>query len=249
MDYVKGVKGEIDQRPKRFYTQVETSRGEEGWVVTLDGRAVRTPAGKRLHLPTENLVQLVADEWRAQGERIDLASMFNTRRAYGVADRPAEIRKHLTEQCVRYGGTDLVCYLADRPAELRRRQEDAWGPMRAWAGEHLGVQLTAVTGILPVEQPASSLEAIWRHAGTLDDFRFDGLVAAISLTGSAVLGLAVERRRVSAHEAFEISRVDELFQIERWGEDGEAAKRAAAQRLEAMALDQWFAALEDAPQG
>ena len=243
MDYARGVKGEIDQRPKRFYTLVEVAGAEEGWIVTLDGRAVRTPGGKRLALPSEKLAQLIADEWRAQGERIHLASMYNTRRAYGVADRPADVRQHLVDQCVRYAGTDLVCYLADRPVELRNRQEEAWGPMRAWAAEQHGVALTAVTGILPVEQPSSSLEAARRHADMLDDFRFDALVAAVSLTGSAVLGLAVERRRLSAQEAFDVSRIDELFQIERWGEDGEAAKRTANQRLEAKALDQWLDAL------
>jgi len=243
MDYVKGVKGEIDQRPKRFYAQVEISQAEDGWAVMLDGRVVRTPGGKRLQLPTEALAHLIADEWRAQGERIDLASMYNTRRAYGVVDRPADVRQRLVDQCVRYAGTDLVCYLADRPEELRKRQHEAWAPMRAWASEQHGVTLSAVMGILPVDQPASSLEAVRRHAEMLDDFKFDALVAAVSLTGSAVLGLAVERRRLSAEEAFEISRIDELFQNERWGEDGEAAKRTTNQKLEAKALDQWLDAL------
>ncbi|OYW42491.1 MAG: hypothetical protein B7Z38_04880 [Rhodobacterales bacterium 12-64-8] len=247
MEYAKGVKGEIDQRPKRFYTLVEVAKDEAGWIVTLDGRAVRTPNGKRLALPSEKLAELIADEWRAQGERIDLASMFNTRRAYGVCDRTADVRERLIDQSVRYAGTDLVCYLADRPAELRRRQDAAWGPMRAWAAEHHGVELVAVTGISPADQPDTSLEAVRRHATGLDDFRLDGLVAAVSLTGSAVLGLAVERRRLSAAEAFELSRIDEAFQIENWGEDGEAVKRTAGQRLEAKALDQWLDALVAAP--
>jgi len=244
MDYAKGVKGEIDQRPKRFYKLVEIAKAEAGWIVTLDGRGVRTPNGRQLALPSEKLGQLIADEWRAQGERIDLASMFNTRRAYGVCDRTSDVRKRLIDQSVRYAGTDLVCYLADRPADLRCRQDAAWGPMRAWAAEHHGVELVAVTGISPADQPEASLEAVRRHATGLDDFRLDGLVAAVSLTGSAVLGLAVERRRLTAAEAFELSRIDEAFQIESWGEDSEAARRTAGQRLEAKALDQWLDALE-----
>lgn len=243
-NYARGVKGEIDQRPKRFYKKVEHARGEDGWVVKLDGRALRTPGGKRLGLPTEALAVLVAAEWRGQEERIDTASMFNTRRAYGVADRLAEVRDHLVEQAVRYAGTDLVCYLADRPPELRLRQEQAWGPLRAWAADH-GVNLTAVTGIVPVEQPAEALNAMRAHAASLDDFRLDVLSSAIPMLGSAVLGLAVERGRVSMEEALEISRVDEIFQAEQWGEDGEAAKRAENQRREARALDAWLAALAD----
>lgn len=243
MEYAKGVKGEIDQRPKRFYERVEVAAGDGGWVVTLDGRALRSPGGKRLVLPTEALARLLADEWRAQGERIDLASMFNTRRAYGVSERTAEVRASLIEQVVRYAGTDLVCYLADRPASLRARQEATWGPWRAWAGEARGVRLATVSGIVPKEQPAESLAALRRHAEGLDNFRLDGLVAAVSLLGSAVLGLAVEQRRLSTVDAFELSRVDELYQIEQWGEDAEAAKRTAVQRQEAAALDAWFGAV------
>lgn len=245
MEYARGVKGEIDQRPKRFYTQVDVARDDDGWVVTLDGRALRTPAGKRLHLPVEALANLLADEWREQGERIDLATMFNTRRAYGVVDRPAEVRAHLVDQAVRYAGTDLVCYIADRPAELRARQEQAWGPLRIWAGEQHGVRLAPVSGIVPADQPAESLNALKRHAEALDDFRLDGLTAAISQLGSAVLGLAVERRRLTAEEALELSRVDEVFQNEQWGEDSEAARRVENQRLEARALDAWLTALGD----
>jgi chaperone required for assembly of F1-ATPase len=44
-------------------------------------------------------------------------------------------------------------------------------------------------------------------------------------------------------EALEISRVDENFQTEHWGEDHEAAKRVENQRREARALDAWLAAL------
>lgn len=245
MEYAKGVKGEIDQRPKRFYEAVEVVAAEGGWVVALDGRALRTPGGRRLVLPGEGLACLLADEWRAQGERIDLASMFNTRRAYGVSERTADVRAFLIEQVVRYAGTDLVCYHADHPVGLRARQEAAWGPMRLWAGEAHGVRLVAVSGILPVNQPAESLDALRRHAEALDDFRLDGIVASVSLLGSAVLGLAVERGRLTAEDAFELSRVDELYQIEHWGEDAEAAKRTAIQRQEARALDAWFAALND----
>ena len=243
MEYAKGVKGEIDQRPKRFYEAVEVVAAEGGWVVTLDGRALRSPGGKRLVLSAQGLAQLLADEWRAQGERIDIASMFNTRRAYGVSERTAEVRAFLIEQVVRYAGTDLVCYLADHPVGLRARQEAAWGPMRMWAGQEHGVRLVPVSGILPANQSAESLDALRRHAEALDDFRLDGLVASVSLLGSAVLGLAVERGRLTAAEAFELSRVDEVHQIENWGEDAEASKRTAIQRQEARALDAWFGAL------
>ena len=242
MEYAKGVKGEIDQRPRRFYTDVTVVADSPDWRITLDGRALRTPSGKPLAIPSEALANLIAGEWRAQQERIDLHSMFLTRLAYGALDRTDEAWSTAADEAARFAGTDLVCYLADTPVKLLERQHAAWSPLREWAAEH-GVVLHAVTGIIPKAQPEASLAAMRAHAAALDRFRFAGLSHAIPLFGSAVLGLAVERGRLTAAEAFEISRIDEAFQIEQWGEDSEATKRIAQGRAEAAALDNWFSAL------
>jgi len=243
MEYAKGVKGEIDQRPKRFYTDVSVVNEGNGWRVALDGRGLRTPGGQALVLPTQALAEEIAGEWRAQQERIDLHAMLLTRLAYGAIDRTDEAWASAADDAARYAGTDLVCYLVERPDVLRERQEAAWGPLRAWAAEAHGVALEPVSGILPRAQAEESLRAMAAHVAALDSFRKAGVSHAIPLLGSAVLGLAVERGRLSAAEAYELSRIDEAFQNEHWGEDSEAAKRTALGRAEAAGLDRWFAAL------
>jgi chaperone required for assembly of F1-ATPase len=236
-------KGEIDRRPRRFYEKAGVVASEGRWAVQLDGKPLRTPAKKLLALPTEALANAVADEWARQGERIDLASMHNLRIANVAIDRAPETRSELAAEAARYAGTDLTCHLADAPQELKRRQEAAWAPLRAWAAEAHGVKLETTTGVLPREQPTASVEAVLRHAASLDDFRLTALVHAIALFGSAVLGLAVERGRITAVEAHRLARIDEEFQAGLWGEDAEATSRAAFTREEARALDVWFAAL------
>ncbi|MEI9964917.1 MAG: hypothetical protein WDM92_09570 [Caulobacteraceae bacterium] len=47
----------------------------------------------------------------------------------------------------------------------------------------------------------------------------------------------------TARAAFDLSRLDEAFQEERWGVDAEAAQRTAAMGAEAVMLERWFAAL------
>jgi chaperone required for assembly of F1-ATPase len=242
-EYARGVKGEIDQRPKRFYKDVSVAADGPDWRVLLDNRGLRTPNGAPLLLPAEKLAEAIAAEWRAQEERIDLHSMILTRLAYGAIDRTDEMWEAVADEAARYAGTDLVCYLADRPVALRERQDSGWGPLRAWAAEAHGVALEAVSGIIPKEQDAVSLEAMRRHVAMLDTFRKAGMAHAVPLLGSAVLALAVERGLLSAAEAYELSRIDEAFQNEQWGEDAEAARRTALGRREAAAMDVWFAAL------
>lgn len=242
-EYAKGVKGEIDQRPKRFYKDVAVASEGDVWRVTLDGKAMRTPNGTPLTLPTEALAIVIADEWRAQQERIDIQSMFNTRLSYMAVDRAPVARDELAAEAAKYAETDLVCHLAAGPASLRAMQETGWTPARHWAAEELGVRLVAVEGIISVGQPKESLEAARRHAEGLDTFRLAGLVHGIALFGSAVLGLAMERGRMTAAEAYELSRIDEAYQASKWGEDAEASRRTDRARAEARALDKWFGAL------
>jgi chaperone required for assembly of F1-ATPase len=68
-------------------------------------------------------------------------------------------------------------------------------------------------------------------------------VFCTALFGSAILAFAVERGELSGEAAFELSRLDEALQIERWGEDAEAAARTQALRAEAEMAGRWFAAL------
>lgn len=242
-------KGEIDQRPRRFYTDVSIApepgaQQPGGWGVKLDGRPLRTSEKLALVAPTERLAAVIADEWRAQGERIDLLSMYNTRLANVVLDRAPHTRAELAAEVARYTQTDLVCHLAERPAALRSRQDTGWGPLRAWAEKELGVRLVAIEGLMPATQPRESTEAARAHAASLDNWRLTALVHAIAMLGSAILGLAVERRRLTALDAFDLSRIDETFQAEQWGEDAEAARFTARTREEAHALDRWFEALK-----
>ncbi|HVY90696.1 MAG TPA: ATP12 family protein [Hyphomonadaceae bacterium] len=237
------AKGEIDQRPHRFYSEVSVVGEGDAWSVQLDGKALRTPDKKRLVLPTRALAAVIADEWSSQGERIDLQSMFNMRLANVAIDRAPLARAEMVKEAARYAETDLVCHLAEAPAVLNERQTAAWTPLREWAAETLGVKLEPVVGLLAKAQSPASLEAVRMHASSLDDFRLTALLHGVAMMGSVVLGLAVERRRLTAGEAFELSRIDEAFQAAQWGEDAEAARRTDRTRAEARALDLWLDAL------
>ena len=237
------VKGEIDRRPRRFYKSAGVAQSEGGWAVSLDGKPLRTPARRGLVAPTEALAEVLAGEWREQGERIDFATMHANRLANVALDRTPESRAGLAAEAARYAETDLVSHLADAPPLLRQLQEATWTPLRDWAGEALGVRLIPVVGIIAARQPAESIEAVRRHAEGLDDFRLTAFLHAVSLFGSVVIGLAVEQRKLTAVAGHEASLVDETFQASLWGEDAEAVRRRDCARAEARTLDLWFDAM------
>lgn len=234
---------ESEERLKRFWTAVEVQAGEGGWTVLLDGRAPKTPAHAKLTLPTEAAARLVADEWAAQGEFVDPATMPATRLASTAIDRVSQAREPVAEEIAAYAGSDLLCYLAESPTSLVEQQAREWAPWRAWAAVELGVHLEPAEGVIHRPQDPAAIARVRELALRLDDFALTGLATAVPLLGSAVLGLAVQRGALSGEAAFDLSRLDEAFQESRWGVDADNAERTAARRAEAGLVDRWFKAL------
>ena len=72
---------------KRFYKEVSLAPGEGGTRLLLDGRPVKTPGKKVLLLPKGGYANAVAEEWAAQGEKIDPATMTEVDYWLGLAEQ------------------------------------------------------------------------------------------------------------------------------------------------------------------
>ena len=238
------MEGSPTQLPKRFYKSVSFQEGDHGWHVQLDGRTPVTPAKKALAVPTEPLARALAEEWDEQEKIINLPLMTLTRMANVALDRTPHTRADLIAEVRKYADTDLVCYLADGPTELRDRQEAHFAPLRDWISREHGVELKPTETIINIHQPEESLDAVARYAANADDFTLTGLAMAVGLFSSAVLAIAVAEGELQATDAYDMSRIEELWQIEQWGEDDEAMAKVAAQRREVEKLGVWFASLK-----
>jgi chaperone required for assembly of F1-ATPase len=215
---------------KRVYTEVAVEPAEGGFAVMLDGRPVRTPGRRMLAVPSRALAEAIAAEWRAQGDRVEPRSMPLTRLASTALDLVGQRRPAIVDEIAAYAGTDLVCYRADAPAELAARQHAAWQPLLDWAAARYGAAFVVTQGVVPRTQPPEALAALRRAVEAYDDMALVALHAATAAAGSLIVALALLDGRIDAAEAFAASQLDETFQIEKWGEDAEAARRRAALR-------------------
>ena len=213
--------------PKRFYEAAAAVKTGDGHGIALDGKPVRTPAGKPLAVPNAALANALAEEWQAQAEIIDRETMPLTRLACTALDLVPERRAEIVTEVAAYAETDLVCYRTEEPPALARRQIAAWQPLVAWAAERYGACLAVTTSITPLAQTAEALEALRAAVAAHDDFTLAGLSLATRSFGSVVIALALCERRLGAEDASHASLVDEHYQIERWGEDAELAARCA----------------------
>ncbi len=221
---------------KRFYAGVDVAPAEGGHAVLLDGRMARTPGRAPLVLPTAAAARLVAEEFAAQGETIEPSTMPVMRLVNTAIDGVAADPQAVFEDILRYSGSDLVCYRAGSPDRLVAMQAAAWDPITDWADLALGARFALAEGMVHVAQPREAVAAFSAHlAAHADPFRLAAIHSMTSLTGSALLALAVASFAIPAMEAWAAAHVDESYNQSIWGLDEEAARRHAFRTAEFMA--------------
>jgi chaperone required for assembly of F1-ATPase len=201
-----------------------------------------------LVVPTEPLASAIAAEWRAVPEKaeINISHLPLTRLAATGLDRVPTQREGVIEDTAKYAASDLLCYRATDPASLVQRQQQIWQPVLDWLAERYGARLAVVGGTTFVAQPADALTALRRAVAAHGDLALSALYNLTHMAGSLAIALAVSEKRLSAADAFTAAQLDELYQIERWGEDPTATQRHDNIRRDLEAGTRFLALLGDA---
>ena len=218
-------------RRKRFYANAGVVESPGGFAITLDEKPVRTPSGRPLVAPTRAIADAIVAEWDAQKETIDPLTMPMTRLANSVVDAVVDRVEAVIEDVAKYLGSDLLFYRAGHPEALVAREAALWDPVLFWAADALGAHFILAEGIVHVRQPGSAVAAA-RAALPADPWSVAALHVVTSLTGSALLALALLRGVLDADQVWAAAHVDEDWNIEKWGMDEEVGARRAARLVD-----------------
>jgi chaperone required for assembly of F1-ATPase len=231
---------------KRFYKETAVDQGDGGHRILLDGRPMRTPAKAVLVVPTRALAEAIAAEWGAVPDKADInvSHLPLTRLAATGLDRVTSQRARVIEDTAKYAGSDMLCYRASEPETLVKRQQATWQPLLDWAHERYGARLVIVEGLAFVEQPADAVARLGEAVATHSDLGLSALYNLTHISGSLIVALAVAEGHLAAADAFAAAQLDELYQIERWGEDPIATKRHEGIRHDIEAGARFLALLE-----
>ena len=203
---------------KRFYRLTSTTKTDDGFVIQLDGKTVKTPLGQPLAAPNKVLAEAAAAEWAAQGEDVVPDSMPLTQMLTTALDRTRE-RAAVTDALLKYLDTDLLCYRVKEPVELSKRQKEVWDRWLTWFDEHFESPLDVTFGIEALKQDEGTHKQIWNYLEALDDFYFAVLQVVTSLSGSIVLGLAFIEHEAQPDDVFNAAELEEIYHSEIAGED------------------------------
>tara|TARA_B100001059_G_scaffold220953_1_gene243444 strand:- start:346 stop:1059 length:714 start_codon:yes stop_codon:yes gene_type:complete len=207
---------------KRFYEHAGVMEQDGVYLVVLDGRVVKTPAGSNLGSPTRALTKAMSEEWEKQSLEVNPETMSLCKLAATAIDRLNKKRDEVIGITLKIAETDLLCYRVSEPEDLVALQNRGWDPELEWAIDELDVMLKVTVGLIPVNQPEKSLLNLRNKLMSLTDFQLMGVTNAASVAGSLILALSMFYRRIDAQAMFEKSILEEKYQVERWGKDNEA---------------------------
>lgn len=228
----------------RFYAKAAAVPVAEGFAVQLDDKPVRTPARRVLAAPTLALAEAIAAEWEAQRDVIDPANMPLTRLANAIIDGVAEKPEPVAAEIEKYLASDLLFYRADAPRGLAERQVRLWDPVLGWVRQTLGAEFKLGQGVVHVAQPDAALAAA-RAAIPSEPWRLGATNAVTTLTGSALIALALAHGFLSVEDAWAAANLDEDWNMEQWGRDELALERRAFRFAELKAAALVLAGLSD----
>ena len=233
---------------KRFYKDTGVDEGEGGFRVLLDGKPMRTPAKATLVVPTRALAEAIAAEWAGVPDKaeINAAHLPLTRLAATAIDRVVARRDEVIADTAKYAGSDLLCYRATAPESLVRLQLELWQPLLDWAAERHGARLVTAEGIGFVDQPEEAKARLHEAVSAHGDLALSALYNLTHTAGSVVIGLAVSEGRLEAAGAFAAAQMDELYQVDRWGDDPLAEKHREGVRRDIEACARFLSLLENA---
>ncbi len=218
---------------KRFYKDVDVvcSR-EDGYLLTLDGRILKTPGGRPMCLPTSEIAELVFKEWQAQSEFINRDTMPFTELCQSAIDNVQRDKRAIVEKVVAYAESDLICYFATEPAELVRQQAEKWNSIINWAKDEFCIALKTSSGIVHVAQSKEDIRRVSNIIYRFDEFGLAAFYVMVTSTGSVFIPLSFVYGQNSPDVCWQAAQIDEDWQNSRWGVDDEAHARTLLRRRE-----------------
>jgi len=140
----------------------------------------------------------------------------------------------VAEDVAKYLGSDLLFYRAGYPEALVAREAAHWDPVLSWAANELGAHFILSEGIVHVVQPAQAISAA-RGVFPADPWSVAALHVVTTLTGSALLAVALLHGVRDPDQVWTAAHVDEDWNAEKWGVDEEVAARRAARLVDFQA--------------
>ncbi|XP_068621222.1 ATP synthase mitochondrial F1 complex assembly factor 2 [Battus philenor] len=203
---------------KRFYRRTDIVQSENYWEVTLDHRRLKTPNGNVLKVGTEQLARAIAAEWDAQNETIAQPTMHLTALCNTALDNPGKLTSHdIAIYLLDYLSTDTLLFYSEEEKDLRKLQENKWRPVLDWFQKRFGITQEISFGLEPPPVSNETRAKLARHFLSYEFAALNAIYFGAEALKSPILMLACVDQYLEPKEAVMLARLEEEYQLVRWG--------------------------------
>jgi chaperone required for assembly of F1-ATPase len=175
---------------------------------------------KTLHVPTKALADALTSETSAIAGKIPPMRSI----ALTAIEVIGKERETVEEAMMAYVDTDALCYRAENP-ELNAKQAELLTPIVEWLQTRFDIHIEVTDGLLPIEQSEEVATRLRGYLQSLSAFHLSATLAITQASSSLLLAIAACEAHVDTETVAHAARMEEDFQLERYGADEEALKR------------------------
>ncbi|XP_045382847.1 ATP synthase mitochondrial F1 complex assembly factor 2 isoform X3 [Lemur catta] len=133
-------------------------------------------------------------------------------------DNPTQRNKdQLIRAAVKFLDTDTICYRVEEPETLVELQKNEWDPIIAWAEKRYSMEIGSSTSIMGPSIPAKTREVLVNHLASYNMWALQGIEFIVTQLKSMVLTLGLIDLHLTVEQAVLLSRLEEEYQIQKWG--------------------------------
>lgn len=191
---------------------------EDKYEINLDGRKLKTPKGNVFHTYNHWLALMVANEWQSQQTLVQLSSMHLTQLTNTAIDNPSNSSaESMASEILDFIDSDTLCFRIAEPKELADLQRREWDPLIDWFQQTFNCEIPVTATVQSNGCSETSKRTLRRHLCSHNRWSLIGLKFATENLKSLILSLALTKMRISVNQSIELSRLEENFEIDKWG--------------------------------
>ena len=195
---------------KNIIEKFDLSLTDKGWFLTIGDEIYLTKNNNKVYVPNENLIEILKLEFK--NYNILQYSKFSlTKILISFADKPPHEKSIFVDELIKYLETDLLFYRVSSPSNLSVAQSEKWDKVIHIFDSIFQTSWNVSTNIMPLKQDSESIQKIKDYLISLDILNLHILTYLLKVTGSCIVTLLCNIKKLDATEAWETVNLEELW--------------------------------------
>ena len=195
---------------KTIIEKFDLSLTDKGCFLTFGGEIYLTKNGNKVCVPNENLIEILKPEFKDYNI-LECSKFSLTKILISFADQLPHEKSIFVDELIKYLETDLLFYRVSSPRNLSVSQSEKWDKIIHIFDSIFQTSWSVSTNIMPLKQDPKSIQKIKDYLISLDILNLHIMTYLLKVTGSCIVTVLCNIKKLDAMEAWESVNIEELW--------------------------------------